>query len=629
MGMTIYKGKTVEEALEAAEIDTGKKRSEFIYEVTEEKVGFIKHTEYIVNIKGYKQRGKVEIKEGQLIYYKGDILPSISPSENVIIRVNGISMTGKTYIKEDDKVQFTFDTSEPERTIKLEKSEDQYSAYIEIEYKPQRTYQVMDKEPSSDITIEGKVVKEIYPKKFEKKDIENLLLENKIKYGIQWINVEKALNGERVAIALGKEPEEPVEDQIKYFFSQNSEKRPVEIDGKVDYHSIGQIEFVVKGKILAITNEGSDGKPGVNIYGNVVPCKARKKVKLLSGPGCEIVDNGKKAIASANGMPSIKDDRICVYPVHMVRGDVSIKTGNIEFDGDIVVEGNVKEGMKVVAGNNITINGDAADSTLISTGNIKISKNVIACDLKAGNKQFVDVEAVKYLGIMRGLFNNLLSTYQDLIKTGKLQANMSSGLLFKIMLQTKYNQEKDKVADGAAFLSKNKINEEILKRWDDSFKIYKLIEDGSLVDVNSLLTYYKSLSDFITKHEISQTPADIIINYAQNSSLYASNNVEVKGKGCYNTNIVAENKVIFSGSPGVFRGGQIIANKAVMMKEVGSTAGVLTVIRTSKEGIVEAKTAYQNTVIFIGEQAYKIEYPVKMLKAYMDRGEMKVEKLKL
>jgi uncharacterized protein len=627
--MSIYKGKTLDDTLEAAEKDTGKKRSEFIYDVTEEKSLFLKNSHYIVNVKGFKQNGKIEIKDGKVIYYKGDTLPSIAPGDNLIIKVNGNSITGKTYIKENDNVEFLFDTIPPDRKISLEITQERYSAYVKIEYMPSKIFRITDKLPDTDIIAESEVVSEIYPQKYEKKDIENILTENKITYGVQWDNLERVLNGERVLIAAGKEPIEPVEDQIKYFFNQENEKKPVEVDGKVDYYSIGQVEFVEKGKLLGIIQEGSDGKPGYDIYGNVVSCKMRKRIKILSGAGCEVVDNGKRAIASTNGRPTLKGGRICVYPVHTVQGDVSIKTGNVRFDGDVVVNGNIKEGMKVIAGNNIVVHGDAADAVLISDGNIKIAKNVVASELKAGNKQLSDIEGAKYLGLIRGLFGNILLSYQELKKSGKLQPNISTGLLFKMMLQTKFNHMKDKVAEGVLFISKSKVNKDILKAWDDSFNIYKMIEDGNLSDINILMSLYKILSDFIVKHEISQTPADVIINYAQNSNIYASNNVEVKGMGCYNTNIIAENQVIFSGSPGVFRGGQIFANKAVILKEVGSTAGVLTIIKTSKEGIVEAKTAYQNTVIYIGEQAYKIEYPVKMLKVHMDKGEIKVEKLKL
>lgn len=106
--------------------------------------------------------------------------------------------------------------------------------------------------------------------------------------------------------------------------------------------------------------------------------------------------------------------------------------------------------------------------------------------------------------------------------------------------------------------------------WEDGVKLFRLIEDGELTDIKYAIEIDHSYSEFITKHDIISTPADVIINYSQNSNIYATNNVEVRGKGCYNTNINVDNKVIFTGFPGIIRGGQINAAKGIIAKEVGS-----------------------------------------------------------
>ncbi len=55
------------------------------------------------------------------------------------------------------------------------------------------------------------------------------------------------------------------------------------------------------------------------------------------------------------GKPCVKSNIFYVYQVHEVKGDVDISTGNITFVGDVVVQGSVKEGMKVEAGNSVEI----------------------------------------------------------------------------------------------------------------------------------------------------------------------------------------------------------------------------------------------------------------------------------
>jgi uncharacterized protein (DUF342 family) len=153
--------------------------------------------------------------------------------------------------------------------------------------------------------------------------------------------------------------------------------------------------------------------------------------------------------------------------------------------------------------------------------------------------------------------------------------------------------------------------------------------EGSITDIKVVITLKHFLKEFIEKYEIISTPADVTLNYSQNSNIFATNNVEVKGKGCYNTNITADNRIIFTGYPGIVRGGQLIARNGITVREVGSSAGVVTVLKTSKSGIIEAAVIYQNTIICVEEQIYRIDYPVKNLKAFMDKGDIVVEKLKL
>jgi uncharacterized protein (DUF342 family) len=160
-------------------------------------------------------------------------------------------------------------------------------------------------------------------------------------------------------------------------------------------------------------------------------------------------------------------------------------------------------------------------------------------------------------------------------------------------------------------------------------KVSRRLDEGELTDIRIAIRLNHFLNEFIEKYAITSTPADVTLYYCQNTNVFATNNVEIKGKGCYNTNISADNKIIFTGYPGIMRGGQLFASGGIIAKEVGSSAGVITVLKTSKEGTIEASVVYQNTIIMVGEQVYRIDVPVKNLKAYMEKGEIVVEKFKL
>lgn len=625
----IYNGKTLEEALVKAERENGRSRDELLYEIEEHKKGFFKNKDVKIVVKGSKTKGKVGIINGKFKFEEGDMLPQIEPGQNVIVKVNGKIISGKTEVNKSDNIDVEVKNINSERKMHISVSEDNMQTFISIEYIPERKYKLVDKKEDNCIIIESELIEEVYPEKFQRSDVEKILEEKKIKYGVRWEEINNIISGGTYVIANGLKPQKTVDDKIKYYFNIEKHNKPIEIGGKVDYYNIGEVEFVEKGKILAISEEGEDGKPGCDVFGQIIPALPRKRVKIHIGPGCEALDNGRKAIASINGSPSIKGDRICVFPSHTINGDVDIATGNIQFDGDIVIKGNVKEGMKVKAGNNLTIQGSVADSLIISVGDVNISQNVICSEVRAGDREFVDTRAFEYLSIFSEFLNKISIAFMELHESGKLSSKVNIGLVYKMLFQSKFKDIREKLYEGKEFIEKNNPKNEVAEMWKKATGVLSIIEEGGM-NSNALMTSVKDVVDnFIYKYNVASTPANVTISYSQNSNIFATNIVEVKGKGCYNTNITAENKVIISGQPGVFRGGQINAKNSIQLREVGSSAGVLTLLKTSKEGIIESSVVYQNTLITVGEQIYKFDNPARNVKAYIAKGELVVEKLKL
>lgn len=624
----IFTGKTLDEAFAAAEKEMGYSRSELLYEIIEKKEGFFKQKEVKIQVNGIKSKAKLAVKQGIVEYIDGDSNPTIEPGKYITVKVNGVLIHERTHVKDSDNISIETVESDAEKISSITVSEDSMEGYVQVEYIPQRAFEVEDSTPLHNLIVQAKVIKETYPEKFKSTDIENAIKDKKIKYGIIWENVSKVIDGGKYLIAKGKKPESPIDDEIKYYFNTEEEKKPIEVDGKVDYYNIGDIEFIDAGKTLAIKEDGREGMPGYDIYGNIIQPIKRNVKRLLKGPGCEIAGNGNRLIASIKGMPSIKGEAVCVYPVHTISTDVDIRTGNASFEGDIVIKGSVREGMKVHSGNNLNIFGDVAEAVLTAGGNIKIGKNIIASTVKAGDRQMNEMDAIEYLTKILNLNKMLLDNYHDLKLKGKLPDNITLNKLFKFLLESKFQTEKNILIQGNNFFKKN-IAGNSLSVWNNAFEIFNSIDSGIFFDVPKLTECNNQLQKYIDQYNIQMMPADLIVQYCQNSNLYATNNVEVKGKGCYNTNIISENKVIFTGYPGVFRGGQIYAKKGIVMKEVGSSAGVASVLKVSKDGVIEANIAYQNTILCVEEQMYKIENPVRMLKAYMSKGEIIVDKLKL
>lgn len=626
----VFISDNLENALLEAEKATGRKKEELIYQV-EEKSSIFKNKQVKIEIIGFKQKALIGIKDGNIVYKEGDILPSITSEPNVIVSVNDKVIDGKVSIKKDDNVIILPKNSDCKRDIGIEISEDKFEAYLTVEYIPKREYEICDCDMDNEIIIKTKLVKEIYPEKYTEDDIFNILNENKIICGIKMNNCESILKtGGKCTIASGTRPLKPIDDYIKYYFNIKNNKKPVEIDGKVDYYNMGEINYVNEKEILAEKIQGKDGVAGCNIFGKVTKGAKKKTINFLPGAGCFLSDDGLKILSSVKGSPSIKGNRICVFPVITYDKDIDIKTGNIVFHGgDVVIRGNVKEGLKIESGNCVKIYGNVADSKICAVGNVLIEKNAISSTIIAGNNQ---IEEEKLIGLLSGFaefLDGIYKSFMDIKNTGKLRSDIPVGAIFKVLLQSKYQKIKSSIIVGFNNMKNSgKYNDEIKGILNESLKIYSKIENGYLDNPFEVNNLHKKISDFLIKYEMKNTPADVYIKYSLNSNISATNNVEITGKGCYNTIIKANNIVKFTGYPGIVRGGEITGKGGVFCKEIGSNAGALTVIKADKDSAIEADMVYHNTIFYIGDLIYRVDYPIKKVKVFNKSGEITVEKLK-
>ncbi|EYE88816.1 hypothetical protein Q428_05800, partial [Fervidicella metallireducens AeB] len=541
---------------------------------------------------------------------------------------NNKCVRDKISINGDEVIEITIINDECIRDMTIEVKEEKLKAYLKVSCKNGRIYTLKDTEPANELFIETIVIDEKRSEAFTKEDVEKILSENKIKYGVKWENISGVLNGGTAVIAEGRKVEMPIDDRIDYFFDNEKIKTPIEVDGKVDYLNKGEVSFVEAGKLLAIKIEGKDGISGVNVYGETVMPPKRKKIKFLCGPGCETFDDGNKIRATISGMPCIKGERICVFPVHKISGDVDIITGNIEFNGDIHILGDVKEGMEVKAGNSILIKGNVAEGKIQAKGDIIIEKNVISSEIHAGEKQITEKMLINTISSYHAFLESLIEAINEVLTNGKLSKNIGIEQIIKVLLESKFKFVKEIIEKGNNIELSKEINEKLKEIWLRINNFQSLILQRKVNKLDEILITKNLISNFLDTYTILNTPADVSVGYCQNSKIFATNDVEVKGKGCYNTNIIAENNVTIYGNPGVLRGGQVVVGGNIKVKEVGSNAGVPTVLKTSKKGIIEAEIAYNNTILCFDEITFKLEYPVKKLKAYISKGELIVEKLK-
>lgn len=181
---------------------------------------------------------------------------------------------------------------------------------------------------------------------------------------------------EGLVIAKGRPVKAGRNALVKYYFENENERFGKELEsGKFDYRDRGEILNVTQGTLLAEKIPIIPAANGVTIFGIEIPAPALMDVNLDCGQGVVLSKDGLKATATVNGRPDISlGGKISIMNTKTVKGNVDFKTGNIKFNGDIIVQGNILAGFSVI-GNNLTVNHiEEAD---VNIANTLIAKNSI------------------------------------------------------------------------------------------------------------------------------------------------------------------------------------------------------------------------------------------------------------
>lgn len=189
------------------------------------------------------------------------------------------------------------------------------------------------------------------------------------------------------SVAIGKEPINGNDAKIKPLVQSAQERilKPKEReDGSVDMRDLGDIICVKEGDPLAKKVPLTPGIKGFTVTATPLDPTPGEDCQLLAGDGTAISPkDGNVLVSTRVGLPKFIDNGMEVDEVYKIK-NVDVSTGHIEFEGSVIIDGDVNEGMRVVASGDITVGGFVESSMLEAGGDITINSGII------GRKQDVE-----------------------------------------------------------------------------------------------------------------------------------------------------------------------------------------------------------------------------------------------
>lgn len=185
-------------------------------------------------------------------------------------------------------------------------------------------------------------------------------------------------------VAEGQPHIHGINSEIIYTFSETPNAKPkLKEDGTVNFKILNLLQKVKAGDLLATKIPAVEGIDGMTVTGKCIHAKNAKDVKFSLGENVEISEDGLELLAACDGIYKIDNNKVSVCRYLEFNKGVGINTGNVLFDGDVVVIGNISDGFTIECDGNLSVDGLVEGAILKVSGDIAITKGV------TGHKQSV------------------------------------------------------------------------------------------------------------------------------------------------------------------------------------------------------------------------------------------------
>lgn len=209
-------------------------------------------------------------------------------------------------------------------------------------------------------------------------DLLSFLEEKKVTFGILHDEISRIASDDGsvtypLLIAVGKQPVHGKDGKVIFDKEVNFE---IDEHEKASFRDIIAIPSVQEGERIAAIEPPTNGIPGTNVYGVEVAPKPGKPAQLRAGKNTTFKRSDDAFYSSIDGQLSSDERSLQVQPLFEVNGDLDLRTGNLDFVGSIMINGNVPTGFRVFAQGDITIYGMVEGATITAGGSVHISEGI-------------------------------------------------------------------------------------------------------------------------------------------------------------------------------------------------------------------------------------------------------------
>lgn len=214
---------------------------------------------------------------------------------------------------------------------------------------------------------------------YKKQDLIDYLRRKGVTTGLHQSNlsamIKKMVYNREILVARGVPEKQGRDGYFEFLFTPDEYGEPrIREDGSVDYTYMSSLHNVKAGDKIAVYHHAEQGVNGCTVLGNAIKAKLYRDLPPMHGKGF----SRDKDIyyAQTDGKIEVKNGKIDIRSTHEIFEDVTMIIGKVDFFGDVVIHGNVEDGVVLRAGRNIEVQGSVAGATLYAGGDVILSRGI-------------------------------------------------------------------------------------------------------------------------------------------------------------------------------------------------------------------------------------------------------------
>ncbi|MDQ7014137.1 MAG: FapA family protein [Planctomycetota bacterium] len=194
--------------------------------------------------------------------------------------------------------------------------------------------------------------------------------------------------------------------------SEMNDSPEADQSGTIDYYNRQSFIRVSKNEPIATLHAHTEGEDGLDVCGGTLTATAGKRLGMTIDKSLVLSDD-RQLVAQIDGVLKLCKGKLRVEPVLEIAGAVDFSTGNIDFDGDVMIREDIRDHFRVRATKDVTIEGLIDASHITCGGNLYARRGVAGRD--EGTLDIGGDAEIGYIEQARGKIEGSLSILREIM----------------------------------------------------------------------------------------------------------------------------------------------------------------------------------------------------------------------